>query len=362
MSQPIQVAVVGGGVAAAAACHTLFAQGIEPVWVAPQHPVDHQWVGESLSAQGVRVLDSMGLCGLLEHPAHRPANTRFAAWGRAALIENHASTSVYGAGMVIDRGIFETGLLQQVQLAPCRAYLTRAERIDGGFELSLSAGDSLRVAHVVDASGRAAVFARRYTEYCRHDQLIAAVAILTRKNNDVEPTPATIIEATPCGWWYAALLTGERLVVAYFSDPDLLPRGLSRHPNVWRDLIASSTHVSHWLAETGFQPQAAPRLHSAGTTWLQTPAVSYSDGASWIAAGDAALSLDPLSSHGLTTALWGGWQAGLAMAARVRGLAGTAFPDYAAKIHAGRTRYMQERASIYRLEHRYASMPFWCRR
>jgi flavin-dependent dehydrogenase len=94
---------------------------------------------------------------------------------------------------------------------------------------------------------------------------------------------------------------------------------------------------------------------------MDIPAHIRDDGALWLAAGDAAMALDPLSSHGLTTALWGGWQAGLIIHQTLQGNA-QALRNYVAAIEKGRLQYMQERARLYALERRYLHMPFWCRR
>ncbi len=84
--------------------------------------------------------------------------------------------------------------------------------------------------------------------------------------------PATLIEAVPEGWWYASLLPDGRLSVAFFSDPDLLPRGLSRDRDRWSAMIGGTRHVAHWIADAGFGVETPPRLHSAATRWADPAA------------------------------------------------------------------------------------------
>jgi flavin-dependent dehydrogenase len=316
-----------------------------------------------LSAQAVPVLECLGLGHVLHNRAHRQANTRFAAWGRSLLVENHAMTSLHGPGYVLDRVVFQNELLARAQrFATCLPlWLVRSEPCDQGFQLTLSDGQVLNAGYVVDATGRAAVFAHRYSQRSRADRLVAAVSFLRQQHNDVEPTPATVIEAVENGWWYAALLADKRMVVAYFSDPDLVPRGVTRNPTVWSACLAKTLYIQRWLDDAGYTHRPLPSLHTAGTTWMDIPAHIRADGALWLAAGDAAMALDPLSSHGLTTALWGGWQAGLIIHQTLQGNA-QALRNYVAAIEKGRLQYMQERARLYALERRYLHMPFWCRR
>jgi len=84
-------------------------------------------------------------------------------------------------------------------------------------------------------------------------------------------------------------------------------------------------------------------------------------GKAWAAAGDAAAAFDPLSSYGLTTALWSGHQAALAAAAA---LASDDAPlaQYAAGLRSAVGRFLAEQRAVHALERRWPSLPFWQRR
>ena len=75
------------------------------------------------------------------------------------------------------------------------------------------------------------------------------------------------------------------------------------------------------------------------------------EGEGWIAAGDAAAAHDPLSSHGIGSALDGGRRAARAVAAPLRG-DDTAFPTYKERLLADYTRYLWTRNAYYRNERR----------
>jgi hypothetical protein len=84
-------------------------------------------------------------------------------------------------------------------------------------------------------------------------------------------------------------------------------------------------------------------------------------GDGWLAAGDSAMSLDPLSSQGLFNALATGLEAGEAMRALLNGHNG-ASRAYAAR--AGRIwqAYVGHHATYYGMETRWPDAPFWARR
>lgn len=190
----------------------------------------------------------------------------------------------------------------------------------------------------------------------RADQQVAAWSILEQTCEDVDPTQATLIEAVEEGWWYAALLPDGRLSVAWFTDPDLVNKGLSQTVELWRARLKQPHFIARWIREAGFEAVAPPTLASAGTTWLETCA-----GENWAAVGDAAAAFDPLSSHGMTTALWTGHQAAEAM---VRAIGGdrARLGDYAAQVKAGVETFRAQRKSFYGAEQRFAEHPFWTRR
>jgi flavin-dependent dehydrogenase len=176
----------------------------------------------------------------------------------------------------------------------------------------------------------------------RDDRLVAVYGVLSAADRDSR----TLIEAVPGGWWYAALIPGGRRVVAFLTDADLLAAEL-RTP-------------------AGFA--AAARL-GAGGTLVAGPFTAPAFGSrldpccgdDWLAAGDAALAFDPISSQGILSALFGGLTAGRAADARLRGDR-DALPAYAQRLATIRAAYERNHAQAYALERRFTEHAFWARR
>lgn len=352
------VAVVGGGIAGAAACIALASRGLPARWIAPPPPRGSK-PGESLAPAAVSLLRDLGQGDLLDRPVHRRSETTFSSWGTDALIERNAIALPGGLGSVIDRARFEADLREAALRAGTDAVpasLGRFARRDGLWRLETDAGEATEAAFLVDATGRSAAIGRRLSRARRHDRLVAAHGFLDPVEDDVDPTPATVIEATEDGWWYATLLADRRLAISYYSDPDLLPRGLSRDRGRWRDLIGRTRYIARWIDSGGFAVVEAPRLASVGTTWLERAA-----GPGWIAVGDASAALDPLSAHGMTTALWAGLEAAAAIDSALKG-DDAALDAYAARVIRGVSRFRAERQAIYARETRFAPRTFWRRR
>lgn len=354
------IAVIGLGIAGRAALLSLRDCGSTVVAVAPASvQANDDRIGDSLSPAANATLRDLGLDDTFSATPRRNANATYAAWGSSLLAERNAIVHTEGAGHVIDRAAFERMLADATAQANATGHdatLIRTERRADHWRLTLSDGQTICTRFVLDCSGRRAAFAGAVTQRQRADRLVAACAFLTQHDDGIEPTQATLIEAVPDGWWYAALLPDKRISLALFSDPDLLPRGLSRDVAIWRNALNATRFVQRWLDSAGYRADTPPRLASAGTAWL-APAV----GNGWAAAGDAAASFDPLSSHGIASALWSGRQAALAAAEYLRGN-DRLLQRYAASIDAAVQNFQMQRAAIYSAERRFADQPFWRRR
>jgi flavin-dependent dehydrogenase len=165
------------------------------------------------------------------------------------------------------------------------------------------------------------------------------------------------VEAVPDGWWYTTPVPGHRRVVAFLSDSDLMPPRAARTARDWHERLARAPHIRDRLASSGYRLHSSAAILDASVAHLDHPA-----GCGWVAAGDAAVSFDPLSSQGILTALVMGQGAGHAVAAMLT--RGDQQPlirwgaEYARLLEA----HLRLRAAYYSLERRWPTAPFWARR
>ena len=188
--------------------------------------------------------------------------------------------------------------------------------------------------------------------------MVAIFAVMDQIDGGIEPTPGILTESVPDGWWYSALLPGRRMIAAYFTDADFLQKGRD-HDQVWQQRIEETEFTKRRVTSAGFALSRAvskARVVDAGTR-----IASSFHGANWTVAGDAAAAFDPLSLHGITSALWSGHRAAQAAIAVLNG-DHQKLVEYAESLERGVTGFLQQRASIYAAEERYADRPFWSRR
>ena len=351
MSTGVDAVVAGGGPAGAVAALTLARAG-RRVLLAERRSAERFKIGEALPGAARPLLRDLGLWDQFVADGHLPSYGVSAAWGTSAPLDTDFIHDPNGHGWHVDRSRFEAFL----RTAACAAGVEWLEGVGirvAGSELRLDGArrGCVRPRMLIDATGRPAALARRLGGRRRRgDRLVAVYAVFEAVAGDLDTR--TLLEATADGWWYTALVPGARRVVAFLTDADLVAPGLRSRDGFLRALSATE----HLDVRVAADPLLGPRTVPAHGAWLEPAA-----GAGWLAVGDAALALDPLSSQGLLTALFTGLTAGRAVDGELDGRPG-AIDGYRARLTAIRGAYQRHRIDAYRLESRWHDRPFWARR
>jgi flavin-dependent dehydrogenase len=200
--------------------------------------------------------------------------------------------------IVVDRGHFDALLLSSAReadvriLHPARAH--RPRRADSGWEIAAQTPEGLAeiaCRFVVDAAGHEGALLSRKTYRS------SRTVVLYGYWRSVPWTGATIrVEAGPDGWFWGGVLPDGRLNAIVFLDPRIVRdrggEGLAQH---YHSMLASFTLLGTCLGGT------------LTTGVMACDASSYIDqrlvDEHSIKVGEAACSIDPLSSQGVQTAL-----------------------------------------------------------
>lgn len=340
-------AVLGGGPAGAAAAIALARAGVRTVVVHRDEGEGFR-VGEGLPPTARPLLRDLGVIDRFDAGGHLPSYGNESAWGSPALMSTDFIRHRHGYGWHLDRPAFDAMLRDAAacngaDIIACERVAT-AERDDHGWTITLAGADKIRARFVIDATGRSSWLARRAGAVrVDDDALMAYVAVIETTRDDTDSL--TLIEATESGWWYTALLPHGRRVVVFHTDADLLDR----------DFASLLRETKHIRGRSGIV-DSAPFVRRANGARLNR---FFGDG--WAAAGDAAVSFDPLSSQGIMTALYCGLRVGDAAAAALGGDR-TALDAYAATLEAIHTAHRRQHETVYAAERRWRDRPFWRRR
>jgi flavin-dependent dehydrogenase len=341
--------VVAGGGPAGSACALALARSGVSVALLERSAYDGTRFGETFPAASAHLLVELDVWDQFLTDDHARSPGTISYWGTALGHGRPSIANPYGDGWHLDRRRFDMTLIRAATDAGVDVRLNcgdvRCTRDGTGWRIAYR-DDLLRSKFIVDATGRNAAIARQLgARRIVVDELVSLAAV-----GECAPhsDPRTVVEATTNGYWYSASLPASRIVVAYFTDRDLLPRASSERKITWKALLdeAEVTRARAANLDAG-----ETRILSAATCRLDSIA-----GDGWLAVGDAAFALDPLSSLGITNAI-----AGSMRAASVITSASNPAP-YLAWCQQQLDAYESLREKFYGLERRWPHSLFWSRR
>ena len=361
------MAVVGGGPAGCAAAAAASDGGATVVLLDP--------LADPALGQAPRVGESAapGTPRLIAEIFGSEADTAFtadrhlrcpgtvSAWGTAQPTVTDHLLNPLGGAWNLDRRTFDDDLRRAVvrlgvEVRPAK--LARVDREPGGWALATPTGHPQRLWAdlVIDASGRGARVARQLGARQFHGDHLVALWSLWQVD-EADQRASTYVESAEGGWWYSTLLPHARRVVAHLTDPDLLPTsGLAR-----RDLILSARALPLIGELLGAQGEATlagePRVTVARSSRLDLVV-----GPGWLATGDAAFTVDPLSGRGIVSALLTGRAAGEAAVAMIDGNGQPGAPAYTRLMDDLHQDGFTRQTEAYEDEGRWPQAPFWLRR
>jgi flavin-dependent dehydrogenase len=354
----VKAIVVGGGTAALSAAIRLSLGGVETLQIFRRGAVTNR--GESLSPSARFILADLGLWARFEEDGHIPCFINKSVWGTDEPRIYDFLRDPAGHAWHVDRSLFESRLAERAAevgvrriVAPRRVSFARKQR---GWLASVGSQEVAEADYLVEASGRAAYVARRFgAKQIICDNQVALVATLVATPNG-EPEQNTLVEAVEKGWWYSAPTPGAHLAVAFFTDPDVVRHSQFTSPAGWAQLISDAPHTSRRVAAGGYRLESPPKFVAAGSARLDR---FVGDG--WLAAGDAAMTLDPISAHGMTFALASGRDVADAILALERD-GRAALDRYSERLESAHADYRAIRQAIYMSERRWPAAEYWRRR
>lgn len=301
-------------------------------------------IGEFLPASLRRMLRALELPepeALVGRDNLLHCKAKASAWGTDDWTYQDSLRDPEGGGWHILRDRFEHALLRHAEARGIRFHDAKLEELsDNGTVFRVQArgteGVTVESPRLVDATGRAAWLVRRLARAPRrHNTQMAVAGWYTDPRPEREHV--TTVKSVRHGWWYTAPLPGGLRVLAFHGLPDQV----SDHFHAPGQFLAEarsdglSDVLEHSMTKLG------PLQSCEAGTGL-SPAIA---GKRWVAVGDAALCLDPLSSQGLQFAFYSAIKARDALYAGVKNASTQDALDAA-------QRYCRQVSDVYRANQR----------
>ena len=319
-------------------------------------------IGEALPPAARRLLADMGLLDGFLAEGHTPCYGNRAVWGARTPEVTDFMRDPDGYGWHLDRARFDSWL-RSVAVARGARLLAPATpsligRSDGRWQVQLTTDRGivdLSAAFAIDAGGRTAPLARRLGAKRRATDRLVCGWVHGRAHSTGQGAGLTTVAASADGWWYTAPLPGEWRVLAFLTDADLPAARIAHLGTRLAEHAADTDEVGAIMAECEFVAE------QGGFTAAHSSTLELCIGEGWVAAGDASMTFDPLSSQGLLHALFTGLAAAEAADSFLSGDTGA--PGRYQQIMDGvQHAYRQHLTLSYASEARWPTAPFWQRR
>ncbi|MGB0505045.1 MAG: NAD(P)/FAD-dependent oxidoreductase [Pikeienuella sp.] len=356
----VDIAVLGAGLAGIAAALALKQHGLQVALIGEIIGKGPK-VGEFLPASVRRLFQALQLdepTDILGKENYLQCNTKMSAWGSATWTYQDSLRDPEGGGWHILRHRFEQNLLKIAGDREVNHFQAKLlELSDNGvqYRVRVDGEDgeiTFQSPRLIDATGRKSWLVRRMDSPSkRQNRQMAVIGWVNDTANETER--ATKVKSVENGWWYTAPLPNRQRVIAFHGlaeDVGILCKKPDR-------FLAQAQRCELDVGLGAATVLSAP-LQSCDASLRLSSKVA---GKRWLAIGDAALALDPLSSQGMHFALYSAIMASDAIC-KARQNEATAFEamqTYCNQVSDVFVANQRTRHMFYNEERRYRSHHYW---
>jgi len=376
------VAIIGGGPAASATAISLIGttlgQEVESTRSFDVHIfsalgmealTNKTYVGESIPPAATSIMKQLKVHHLLDNTEdHIPCPGSISLWNNDVEGHNDFFMDPMGFGYHLDRRKFDHQLLDQAKKAGANVHrgwrFNHVDEETGKYALTFSVQGRprklVKIDFVVDASGRSSAFVRRLGVARNTFDEVLFVNCTFDLSDDAVVLDHSFVEAVSDGWWYAARIPNNKLIVTLCTDISTIKVNGFQNPAKWLALLKQTKWISKAIPSEILDKDPFSLdiiMHAASSSILSAVC-----GGNWLAVGDAASSYDPITSAGITKALIQGEMAGKAIKNLISGSHEMAVQNYQESVFDDFNRFVKLRDELYKSETRFPTSPFWQRR
>lgn len=352
------VVIVGKGIAGLVVSLLLKRKNISHILLDRSTSRKQIALGETLPPSALQLLQSLGLLDLFDSNSLHKTHGYQSAWGSSVIADhNFFFHSPFQHGLKIDKQSLEQALEDLTSENILRfEKMTAIRLLDQGVTVGLQTDQEPIVVQgkcIVEATGRnRSVLKLLGIDSTEFDELTAYSCHLPRRDHP-KITHGVFVESFEHGWGIVSRLSDETQVMSLFSRRRVGIHKELKDYSCWPRVLSKTAHLRDFLS-------AATDVRVVGGD-AGTSRATQLAGKCWLATGDAAIAFDPLSSHGITNAIYTAHRAVNAIALHLSDADEKHFRDYAESLSAIFATYLETRYELYHRERRWPKAAFWTR-
>jgi len=352
------VIVVGKGIAGLVVSLLLKRKGIPHLLLDRSTARKQFTLGETLPPSALPLLQSLGLLDLFESNSLHRTRGYHSAWGSAAIADQNFFFHLpFQHGLKINKQSLEQDLKGLTSENILRFEKMTAIRLaEQGVTVELQNHQGpivVRGKCLVEATGRnRAVLKLLGIASAEYDQLTAYSCLLPCTQHP-KITHSVFVESFEHGWGIVSRLSDEVQVMSLFSRQCVGIHRELKDYSCWPAILSGTAHLRNFLS-------AGAGIRVVGGDAGSSQAAQLA-GKCWLATGDAATAFDPLSSHGITNAVYTAHRAVEAIALHLSDSDEKHFREYAEFLSGIFATYLGTRYELYQRERRWPGAVFWIR-
>lgn len=354
------IVIIGAGPAGCSCAISLLNAGFKNVAIIDNSKGGKFHIGESIPPEMNLLLKQLGIYTSFLEDGHEPCYGSCSYWGSPLRGYNDSMLSPHGHGWHLDRSRYNQFLVEEsikkgAKIISEATYLG-SQKIAIGYQIEYQKKQELKETlaadFVVDATGSRGLFAADRRSYKIQGNPLMCIGLRFKNKGNREVSKLTHLESVEHGWWYAARIPGEYLLVTFYTIATVVKTlGLHDLKN-WIQLLAEAPNTRDLLSQ--MEP-VENKLRGFNATSFSLNTMVGKD---WLAIGDTASTYDPIASQGITKATTQGARAAEIIAYYLQGSKG-ALDQFQKEVKAQYEYYLTSRSYFYNLEKRWPESPFW---
>jgi 2-polyprenyl-6-methoxyphenol hydroxylase-like FAD-dependent oxidoreductase len=353
-----KVIIAGKGIAGLVVSLLLKRKGIPHLLLDRRTAKRQLALGETLPPAALHLLQSLGLLELFENNSLHRTCGYHSAWGSTAIADhNFFFHSPFQHGLKINKQSLGQELESLTSENILRfEKLTEIHLAEQGVAVKVQNDQEdivVRGRCLVEATGRnRAVLKLLGIGSAEYDQLTAYSCHLPRIEHP-RITHGVFVESFEQGWGIVSRLSDEVQVMSLFSRQRVGMHRQLKDYLCWPAILSGTAYLRDFLSGGAGMRVVGGDAGSSRAAQLA--------GECWLATGDAAIAFDPLSSQGITNAVYTAHRAVEAITLHLSDPNEKHFRGYAESLSAIFATYLGTRYELYQRERRWPEASFWAR-